>query len=374
METISRKTAQQIADTVKSICGFDINFINSEGIVLASTAQDRVGSFHEAGRQAILAGDVIEVTEDGRFFGARKGVNLPVFYHGAIIAAIGITGEVEAVRKYGALARRITDLLLREKDLYVQGSQRQNTIHYIMDSLIKGIPLTKPWLDAFFEEYGIDRSGLYRTLILRLNARYNPENLPMIQQRITRALEQASSSLYTFLYPGDYIVFLNNSSLRAALPVFEALGRELKEILRIGVGSPRSILQQSLSYQDAVTAAGSLKEGAFLASYEDLDLELILAGCSRDARERFLKKTIAALSDEELRLLTVYFEEDQSLKRTCERLFLHKNTLQYRLARIERLCGYNPRSFREGAVLYTALRADGKRDTADSGTEFSNTR
>ena len=52
MDTIRQKTAQQIVDTVKSVCGFDINFIGEDGIVLASTDPDRIGSFHEAGRQA----------------------------------------------------------------------------------------------------------------------------------------------------------------------------------------------------------------------------------------------------------------------------------------------------------------------------------
>ena len=362
METISQKTAQQIVDTVKSICGFDINFINAEGIVLASTAPGRIGSFHEAGRRAILAGDTIEVKDDGLFYGARRGVNLPVFYHGGIIAAIGITGEVDAVRGYGALARRITDMLLRERDLYVQGSQRQSSLHYIIDSLAKGIPITQAWLDAFLEEYRIDRSDLYRTLVIRLDTRYNPGNLPLIQQRVSGVLERAGSPLYAFFYPGEYVLFFKDRQLSKLLPLFKALGEELKDILRIGVGSPRSILQQSLSYQDAVTAAESLADGRFLASYEELDLDLILSGCPADARSRFLQKTIAALSPEDQALLAVYFEEDQSLVRTCRRLFLHKNTLQYRLVRIRRLCGYDPRAFREGAVLYMALRAAGTAD------------
>ena len=73
METISQKTAQQIVDTVKSICGFDINFINAEGIVLASTAPGRIGSFHEAGRRAILAGDTIEVKDERASFTGQEG-------------------------------------------------------------------------------------------------------------------------------------------------------------------------------------------------------------------------------------------------------------------------------------------------------------
>ena len=45
-----------------------------------------------------------------------------------------------------------------------------------------------------------------------------------------------------------------------------------------------------------------------------------------------------------------------SLGHTSSRLFLHKNTLQYKLDRIYKKCGLNPRKFRDGAVLYLALK------------------
>ena len=172
-----------------------------------------------------------------------------------------------------------------------------------------------------------DLRELYRTLLLRLDIRYNPASLSQIERRVTRALEQTASPLYTFLYPGEYILFLKDRALVQARPIFERLGQELGDILRIGIGSPRSILQQSLSYQDAAAAAESLGEGERIASYEDLDLDLIIKSARRDAIERFLAKTIAPLSQEDRALLAVYFAEDQSLARTCSRLFLHKNTL-----------------------------------------------
>ena len=51
----------------------------------------------------------------------------------------------------------------------------------------------------------------------------------------------------------------------------------------------------------------------------------------------------------------IYFEEDRSLAAASMRLNLHKNTLQYRLNRIHRRCGYDPRAFRDAVVLYSAL-------------------
>ena len=53
MNVISSKTAQQIVDTVKEFCGYDINFINEKGMILASTDTLRIGTFHEGGMAAL---------------------------------------------------------------------------------------------------------------------------------------------------------------------------------------------------------------------------------------------------------------------------------------------------------------------------------
>ena len=43
------------------------------------------------------------------------------------------------------------------------------------------------------------------------------------------------------------------------------------------------------------------------------------------------------------------------VQQTAAHFYLHKNTLQYRLGRIRARCGLDPRAFRDGCVLYTAL-------------------
>ena len=94
---IHRKTAQQIADTVKEVCGYDINFINDRGLVIASTDPARIGTVHEGGRQVIARGETLEVDQDGLLPGTKKGVNIPVFRSGVLAAVIGISGEPEKV-------------------------------------------------------------------------------------------------------------------------------------------------------------------------------------------------------------------------------------------------------------------------------------
>ena len=61
---IGKQLATQIVDTVHDVCGHDINFINKNGIIYASTNTSRIGSFHEIGKKAADTKTVIEVQEN----------------------------------------------------------------------------------------------------------------------------------------------------------------------------------------------------------------------------------------------------------------------------------------------------------------------
>ena len=79
-------------------------------------------------------------------------------------------------------------------------------------------------------------------------------------------------------------------------------------------------------------------------------------GCvNEQAKKEYLGKILTGLEKEDIDLLKVYFSTDMSLKDTSEKLFLHKNTLQYKLNRIEKLTGYNPRMFSGAVRLFLAI-------------------
>lgn len=49
---ITRVLAQQIVNTVKDLCGQNVNFIDCSGTIFANTDESRIGMFHEIGQQA----------------------------------------------------------------------------------------------------------------------------------------------------------------------------------------------------------------------------------------------------------------------------------------------------------------------------------
>ena len=54
-------------------------------------------------------------------------------------------------------------------------------------------------------------------------------------------------------------------------------------------------------------------------------------------------------------LLEAYFEAEGSLKAASEKLHVHKNTLTYRLKRLEELTGYDVRLVSQSTVFYMAM-------------------
>ena len=137
------------------------------------------------------------------------------------------------------------------------------------------------------------------------------------------------------------------------------------DTLAIAVGKPVPLYQLGLSLNTAETTLRSLHQPLTdniytenYAVFDDLTLEIILSSVSRKDREEFFVKTIYQLSPDEKDLLRTYFSLEMSLADTAEKLFLHKNTLQYKLNHIYKKCGLNPRKFQDAVLLYLALELE----------------
>ena len=312
--TIKQNVAQQIVAAVKDVCSHDINFIDSKGIIFASTNTKRIGDFHEIGLQVIKTGETIEVDTDDGYFGTQKGVNIPFIYKGDVSAVIGISGDPKEVRKYAYLAQKITTLLLREHELNTLEHTQKTQLNHIMRALMDHSYINPEYLKAFIKKYNTTLDTHYQTILVKLDTRYNPSNPAMIEQYIYQAFELTGSKLYTFNYSNEYILFLESKKVKQWLYLFEQLSKKHAPLLKVGIGYSNPLSHQHLSYQSA------------------------------------------KLSEKELELLETYFFHDMSLKATCEELYLHKNTLQYKLDKIHEITGYNPRNFKNAAVLYIGLK------------------
>ena len=352
---IDRELAEQIVNTIKDVCDHDINFIAPSGIILASTDSSRVGTFHEIGQQAAASGSVLEVTEDNNFSGTKQGINLPLYHNEHLLAVIGITGIPDKVRNYAYLAERITNLLIREQELNQYSRRQADKKHFVIQSLIRNETDNQEYLTSCLHEFKIDLNTKKRIVLIRTNKQNPITNRSILEQKIQQMFAQAHVCLHTFNYPGDFIALIEETDFEKQNYIFKLFAKEHFDILDIAVGKPTSLFQLHISYQSAETALHSLIiSSEHYVIFDDLTLELILSTITPENQKEFLAKTIAPLNEQELHLLEVYFSEEMSLAATSERLFLHKNTLQYKLNAIQKKCSLNPRKFQDAVLLYLA--------------------
>ena len=150
---------------------------------------------------------------------------------------------------------------------------------------------------------------------------------------------------------------LENSGKAALYQILADFTADCGALLSIAVGKKCQLFQLSLSYQSALTALKCCRSSENgIAFFDDMTLEILLSSISKQEKNAYLQKTISALSDEERNLLQTYFEANMSLLGTSQKLFLHKNTVQYKLNHIYQKCGLNPRVFKDAVLLYLALQ------------------
>ncbi len=102
--------------------------------------------------------------------------------------------------------------------------------------------------------------------------------------------------------------------------------------------------------------AGRRIVGRFLAA-DDLLPERALAGDAL-ARRALLRETYEPLRDHPLDLLGTlwsYFENGHSLESTARELYVHPNTVRYRLRKATEVVGWNPSSPRDAFTLHLAI-------------------
>lgn len=355
--TVSKSLAQQIVSTVHDICGHDINFINKNGIIFASTDEHRIGTFHEIGKEAADTQKTIEVTENENYKGTNCGVNIPVTHNGLLIAVIGISGNPDDVRSYAHLAERITRLLIREQELSGTAHTLSEKKRFLLNSLTSENLDLPEYALAALKDYHIDENLPKRIIIIRLIAADPSVTLFSVENKIVRLFDRLNIHLFCDYYPDRFLALADDHTVIENIAALKNFSAENCGILQTGIGCAATIYQLNSSLRTAhIALENAFMDGTFLSVFDDLTLEIILSSVPENNRDEYLSKVLSGLSSEDILLLRTYYEEGQSLSQTCKRLFLHKNTLQYKLNRIHRICGFNPRTFKDAVILYLAVQ------------------
>ncbi len=151
---------------------------------------------------------------------------------------------------------------------------------------------------------------------------------------------------------------------KIATSMEEVLRNELRIKTIIGIGTVAEHLRELAdSYKEAQTSidVGKIFDTEkSVMHYENLGIgrliyQLPTTLCEIFLREVFKKNSLDSLDQETLFTINKFFENSLNVSETSRKLFVHRNTLVYRLEKIRKLTGLDLRQFDHAIVFRVAL-------------------
>ena len=151
---------------------------------------------------------------------------------------------------------------------------------------------------------------------------------------------------------------------KIAETVQETLLHELGVKTVVGVGTVanhvRDLARAYKEAQVAIEVGKVFETERSIINYENLGIgrliyQLPTTLCEMFLQEVFKKNPIDALDQETLFTINKFFENNLNVSETARKLFVHRNTLVYRLEKIKKLTGLDLREFDDAITFKVAL-------------------
>lgn len=371
---LSEQIAFNIVREVNLVIPMKINIMNADGIIIASSNPARIGQFHEAAYHIVSNKiDELTVRYDGEFEGTLKGINYSLKLQGLIVGVLGITGEYEEIAKDAQIIKRMTELLLENTYSVEQKQIRENVCNRYLAEWLHGEPKN---INSEFVERG-RLLGFDITIPRRIIVCSFYRNGREIDLDSMQLIEQAEKFLKKMVAGIDplNLYYKSSSKLVSAVTAIKnesinALAIELKAQvekrfdvkLAIGIDS---MVEDYTNIQTALKRAQKANRACLpsktrgIQFYDTLCMEVFTDEISELSRIEFIHRIFRGFSENEIKesiyLLDTFYDVEGSINNAADKLFVHKNTLQYRLKKIAERTGYDPRSVKNSSLFCIAI-------------------
>lgn len=350
MIQLSEQLAQKIVDKMMEVIPYKVIITDEQGVIIGSGDPDRIHQFHSVAKKVLETKKMIKIPDDSSP-GVRAGVNSPIFFDGKPVGAIGITGDPEIVKSFSELVSVTAELLINQE--YASNQQK-----------IKEQEREKFLYELVYADEAYSQSFIERGLSLGIDIT-SAHTAVLISSSNEDALKKLKNYLNSFLQKQEYYLMINPNTIATFMYSDKYLVKRLERILNneftsninLGVGLAEPIIADSINQaRRALTIGRKLESGKNIYLYKDLYFISMLANFTGDhkLKELISKLKLDGKQADLLDTLAAYVYNNGETNTTSEALHIHRNTLSYRLEKIQEISGKNPRNLIELFELFTA--------------------
>lgn len=345
------KLAKAVLDAAERL-RLDIRLLDEMGDVLVSRDEDSVNTVDILLEQAVFTDGKAEVKEAGQCFFELQSENYKPLY-------LVIPGAMQEVEHYG----------------------------YFLSSLLTEILKTsirKPGREEVFKALLMDKSDPLEVQEAIRDFKLEPNAKRCVI--LVQTFEGDATLLYDTLAKvftrskGDVVVALNRyvvalvrqlededdmddiTQLVQALD--DTLSNEVNNKACLGVGGIKNglngVRDSFVEAQEAINLGLMQQTTGRVFMFHQLLLERFLQQVPRDIRRRFYELAYTdsikkVMTDEIVDTIVKFFENNLNLSEASRKLYIHRNTLIYRLDKIQKATGLDLRTFDDAVLLKIIL-------------------
>jgi carbohydrate diacid regulator len=364
MKYLDKALAQEIVDRTMKIIKRNINVMDNKGVIIGSGDKSRIDSVHEGAIRIIEGQAEFEIgdTEAVRLYGVKAGINLPINFNNQVVGVIGITGPPKDIRSSGELVKMAAEMILQQAVLIDQMQWDERLKEELISQLLYG---TEKLNSLYFERVsrlGIDLEIPRVAVIVTVDDR----------AKVFKAIRDKLGKDDLYVMQPDHLVLLKkvDSDLGSAKVVKEMEkwaaslenNQELRCTFTIGNYHP-TLGGISKSYREALLTSRvgeKLTPSKTIYFYEDYKLPVFLARAKESGIDEEIGPYFQQLKQQDkkgelVETLLDYITESGDTNAITGKLFIHRNTLRYRLDRITEITGRDPRKVKDLLELYLSI-------------------
>lgn len=369
---------QKLVDKIIEDIGYNINIIDTNGIIIASGSRDRIGKFHKVGLQAAENKCRIDIHEadESHYNHVKSGINLPFYYKDNLIGVIGITGKPSQISELTNIVKSMIELmyeqeLLKQKMYY----RRSNKVFFINEVLNISNRESLTSIKNWGAKLGYDMSVRRTIVIIQFEAKedrqafFSTEDMTHdFMINLKKVKNHHKNDISTFLSSSRIVI------LKASYEGDDALEKQhLKEYVeainlfvkdkypmecRIGAGS---------FYDDLY----DLKESFFEAEYlvnryigdtdknsrfiQDHLIGYFASKLQEGVMEHFFDESYKKVKEfpELLDTIVSLVNNNMHLNMCSQDLFVHRNTVLFRMNKIKEILQIDPVNVGEERAFFS---------------------
>lgn len=379
--SLTPKIAQQIVDRTMKIINCNINVMDANGCIIGSGDLERIGEVHEGAMLAISQKRIVSIDSnmEKRLQGVKPGINLPLKLNDRIVGVIGLTGEPSDIRQFGELVCMSAEMMMEQTQLFQEISYDNRLKEELILTLIEKEILPDSmvqWVKRLDIDLNLPRVvGMIEVDSGQLGidtAMSELQNLQIQVQTLSKHNLVAIKSITELVILIPALNRYGRWDLLEHKKKLEQLVIDIKNTtqldIRISLGNYFDQNNYPLvkSYQTAKTTMLIGKQrmpNIRNYYYQQLILPVLLHGLSYDwqAEELLLPLKKLKMDDNNgvlLKTLQTWFKNNLHNSNVSNELFIHRNTLEYRLNKIAKITGLNLTKLDDRLLLYIALQLD----------------